>query len=247
MKNIMKVKDVSKKIKRRTIIDNMSFEINEGQICGFIGPNGAGKTTMIRLLTGLIKPNEGEILINGIDVTKNRKEALMNIGAIVEAPIFFNYMTGKEILNNLVRLHPNIPKKERESRVEEVLKIVDLDKRCQDKVSTYSLGMKQRLGIAQALLGNPEIIILDEPANGLDPIGMKDLREIILKLNREYNITFLVSSHLLDELQKICTSFVIINEGVLKFKGTSEELLSIDKGNIEDIFIKILKGQEASA
>lgn len=247
MKNIMEIKCVSKKIKGRTIIDNMSFEIGKGEICGFIGPNGAGKTTTIRLLTGLIKPTKGQILINEIDVTKNRKKALINIGAIVEAPIFFNYMTGREILNNLVRLHPNIPKTKRESRVEEVLKIVNLDKRGEDKVSTYSLGMKQRLGIAQALLGNPEIIILDEPANGLDPIGMKDLREIIIKLNREYNITFLVSSHLLDELQKICTNFVIINEGILKFKGTSEELLSIDKGNIEDIFIKILKSQEASA
>lgn len=216
MENIMEIKRVSKKIKGRTIIDNMSFEIKKGQICGFIGPNGAGKTTMIRLLTGLIKPNEGEILINGIDVTNNRKEALINLGAIVESPIFFNYMTGKEVLSNLIRLHPNIPKKKRENRVEEVLKIVNLDKRGNDKVSTYSLGMKQRLGIAQALLGNPEIIILDEPANGLDPIGMKDLREIILKLNREYNITFLVSSHLLDELQKMCTNFVIIKRGKLK-------------------------------
>ncbi|KAJ52615.1 ABC-type multidrug transport system ATPase subunit [Clostridium tetanomorphum] len=247
MENIMEIKRVSKKIKGRTIIDNMSFEIKKGQICGFIGPNGAGKTTMIRLLTGLIKPNEGEILINGIDVTNNRKEALINLGAIVESPIFFNYMTGKEVLSNLIRLHPNIPKKKRENRVEEVLKIVNLDKRGNDKVSTYSLGMKQRLGIAQALLGNPEIIILDEPANGLDPIGMKDLREIILKLNREYNITFLVSSHLLDELQKMCTNFVIINEGSLKFKGTSKDLFSIGSGNIEDIFIKILDSQEALA
>lgn len=246
MKVIMDVKNVSKKIKKRNIIENMSFTIEKGEICGFVGPNGAGKTTMIRLITGLIRPNKGEILINGVDVTKDRRGALLNLGAIVEAPIFFNYMTGRGILKNLVRLHPNIPKEERVKRVEEVLKIVNLENRGDDVVSTYSLGMKQRLGIAQALLGNPEIIILDEPANGLDPIGMRDLREIIIKLNREFGITFLVSSHLLDELQKICSKFLIINEGKLKFNGSAEHLFSMGKGSIEDIFLKVLESKEVS-
>ncbi|GCD10714.1 ABC transporter ATP-binding protein [Clostridium tagluense] len=247
MKNVMEVKNVSKKIKGRTIIEDVSFEIKKGEICGFVGPNGAGKTTIIRLLTGLIKPNAGKLLINEIDVTKHRKQALVKLGAIVESPIFFNYMTGRDILINLVRLHPNIAKEERFNRVEEVLDIVNLSKRGNDKVSTYSLGMNQRLGIAQALLGKPEIIILDEPANGLDPLGMKELRELILKLNKEQGISFLVSSHLLDELQKICTKFVIINEGKLKFKGTSEEFFSISEGSIEDIFLKILGAKGESA
>ncbi|MBW9155826.1 ABC transporter ATP-binding protein [Clostridium tagluense] len=247
MKNVMEVKNVSKKIKGRTIIEDMSFEIKEGEVCGFVGPNGAGKTTIIRLLTGLIKPNAGKLLINEIDVTKHRKQALVKLGAIVESPIFFNYMTGREILINLVRLHPNIAKEERLNRVEEVLDIVNLGKRGNDKVSTYSLGMNQRLGIAQALLGKPEIIILDEPANGLDPLGMKELRELILKLNKEQGISFLVSSHLLDELRKICTKFVIINEGKLKFKGTSEEFFSISEGSIEDIFLQVLGGKGESA
>lgn len=158
----------------------------------------------------------------------------------------FEYMTGREILKNLVRLHPNIPKEEREKRVDEVLKLVDLKHRENDKVSSYSLGMKQRLGIAQALLGKPEIIILDEPANGLDPIGIKDLRDIILKLNRELKITFLVSSHLLDELQKFSNKIIIINHGRLKFKGSLEELLSMGDGNIEEVFLQVLKTKEVA-
>ncbi|UJA30395.1 ABC transporter ATP-binding protein [Clostridium sporogenes] len=244
MNNIIEVKNLSKNIKGKTIIENMSFNIEKGDIYGFVGPNGAGKTTMIRLLTGLIKPTKGEILINGIDVNKDRKGALLNLGAIVECPIFFEYMTGREILKNLVRLHPNIFKEEREKRVDEVLELVDLKNRENDKVSTYSLGMKQRLGIAQALLGRPEIIILDEPANGLDPIGIKDLRDIILKLNSEFKITFLVSSHLLDELQKFSNKIIIINQGRLKFKGSLEELLSMGEGNIEEVFLQILKTKE---
>lgn len=160
MNNIIEVKNVSKKIKGKEIIDDISFNIEKGDIYGFVGPNGAGKTTMIRLLTGLIKPSFGKVSINGIDVNKDRPGALLNLGAIVECPIFFDYMTGREILKNLVRLHPNIPKGERDKRVEEVLNIVDLKLKENDKVSTYSLGMKQRLGIAQALLGKLEIIIL---------------------------------------------------------------------------------------
>ncbi len=135
-------------------------------------------------------------------------------------------------------MHPNIPKEEREKRVDEVLTLVDLKHRENDKVSSYSLGMKQRLGIAQALLGKPEIIILDEPANGLDPIGIKDLRDIILKLNRELKITFLVSSHLLDELQKFSSRIIIINHGRLKFKGSLEELLSMGMVILKRCFCK---------
>ncbi|MCC5440087.1 ABC transporter ATP-binding protein [Clostridium botulinum] len=244
MNNIIEVKNLSKNIKGKTIIEDISFNIEKGDIYGFVGPNGAGKTTIIRLLTGLIKPTNGEILINRIDINKDRKRALLKLGAIVEYPIFFEYMTGREILKNLVRLHPNIPKEEREKRVDEVLELVDLKNRENDKVSTYSLGMKQRLGIAQALLGRPEIIILDEPANGLDPIGIKDLRDIILKLNSEFKITFLVSSHLLDELQKFSNKIIIINQGRLKFKGSLEELLSMGEGNIEEVFLQILKTKE---
>ncbi|PPA87742.1 ABC transporter ATP-binding protein [Brevibacillus laterosporus] len=187
MKEIkIEVNHVHKVIGRRKIIDDISFEVLAGDICGFIGPNGAGKTTLIRMMTGLIKPTDGQILINGVEVTTNRERALMEIGAMVETPIFFEYMSGRKNLQNLARLNPDMSRKEQLHKVEQVLEIVGLktDKsdRGNDKVKTYSLGMKQRLGIAQSLLNNPRIIILDEPANGLDPMGMRELRELIVRI-----------------------------------------------------------------
>lgn len=239
--NILRVENISKRIKRKNIINNISFEVKEGDICGFIGPNGAGKTTLIRLITGLIKPTEGSIYINNYDVNIQRKEALINLGAIVEAPIFFSYLTGEQVLLNLSILNEDMNKEERKQNVEEVLKIVGLFDRRGDKVSTYSLGMKQRLGIAQSLLNNPKVIILDEPANGLDPMGMIELRELILKLNKEKGITFFISSHLLDELQKICEKLVIIKEGSLVWCGDTKELINeSNSNNLEEIFVSLM-------
>lgn len=239
---VMKIKDVNKSFKKREVCKNINFDINEGDICGFIGPNGAGKTTLIRLMTGLITPNSGEILINDIDVHKDRIKALENLGAIVESPIFFPYLTGRKLLSNLARLNPNMNRKDQLDKVEEVLEIVNLKERGNDKVGTYSLGMKQRLGIAQALLNNPKVIVLDEPANGLDPMGMIELRELILKLNKEKGITFFVSSHLLDELQKICNRLIIIKEGSIIWTGYTKDLLSKAKNGegLEDVFIKLM-------
>ncbi|OAA89316.1 ABC transporter ATP-binding protein [Clostridium ljungdahlii] len=237
------VKNVSKKIGKKTILENISFNVHEGDICGFIGPNGAGKTTMIRVITNLISPTEGEVTIDGANVVKERKTALLKLGAIVEEPIFFPYMSGRKNLQNLAMLNPGMSKSEQKEKVEEVLKIVDLQDRGSDKVKTYSLGMKQRLGIAQALLNNPEVIILDEPANGLDPMGMRDLRELIFKLQKEKKITFFISSHLLDELQQLCNRFVVINKGKLIWQGSKDELESMGKsGRLEDAFIKLVSG-----
>ncbi|GAA0126479.1 MULTISPECIES: ATP-binding cassette domain-containing protein [Clostridium] len=237
----IEIKGVSKKIKNRTILSDISFDIYKGDICGFLGPNGAGKTTLIRIITNLISPTKGEVKINGIDVVKQRKSALLNLGAIVEEPVFFPFMSGRKNLQNLAMLNPDMSKAEQKEKVEEVLKIVDLQSRGDDKVKTYSLGMKQRLGIAQALLNNPEIIILDEPANGLDPIGMRDLRNLIFKLQREKKISFLISSHLLDELQQVCNRFIVINEGNLIWEGSKKELESVsDNGRLEDAFIKLV-------
>ncbi|AZV57514.1 ATP-binding cassette domain-containing protein [Clostridium sp. AWRP] len=237
------VKNVSKKIGKKTILENISFNVHEGDICGFIGPNGAGKTTMIRIITNLISPTEGEVTINGTNVVKERKNALLKLGAIVEEPIFFPYMSGRKNLQNLAMLNPGMSKFEQKEKVEEVLKIVDLQDRGCDKVKTYSLGMKQRLGIAQALLNNPEVIILDEPANGLDPMGMRDLRELIFKLQKEKKITFFISSHLLDELQQLCNRFVVINKGKLVWQGSKDDLESMGKsGRLEDAFIKLVSG-----
>lgn len=241
--NVLQVKNVTKKIKRREIIKEMSFEVKKGDVCGFIGPNGAGKTMMIRLLTALIKPTSGLIFIDNINIIENRKGALKSLGAIVEAPIFFSHMSGEKVLMNLALLNEGMTKEERINKVQDVLKTVGLSNRGKDKVSTYSLGMKQRLGIAQALLNDPELIILDEPANGLDPLGMVELRELILRLNQERGITFLISSHLLDELQKICNTFIIIKEGSLVWQGSKETLLKEwnHESSLEEIFIELIK------
>ena len=243
METVLFVDNLNKKIRRREIIKDVSFTVGKGDICGFIGPNGAGKTTIIRMLTSLVKPTSGQIQLNGYDVVTQRKEALQNLGAIVESPIFFSHMSGEEVLMNLALLIPNKTKSERLAKVLEVLEVVGLSDRKKDKVSTYSLGMKQRLGIAQALLNDPQLIILDEPANGLDPLGMVELRELILKLNTEQGITFFISSHLLDELQKICNKLVIIKSGTIAWQGAKDDFLVLGNqdATLEEVFIKLIQ------
>ncbi|URZ02934.1 ABC transporter ATP-binding protein [Clostridium felsineum] len=239
---VLSVKKLTKRLGKRTIINDMTFSVNVGGICGFIGPNGAGKTTMLRLLTGLISPTSGSVMVNDTDVTKDREKALKYLGAIVENPIFFQYLTGEKALLNLAMLNEGMTRTQRKEKVKEVIEIVGLSGREKDTINTYSLGMKQRLGIAQALLNNPQIVFLDEPLNGLDPLGIIELRNLILKLNKEKNITFFISSHILDELQKICTELVIIKEGKLMWSGKTEELLSkVDKkSSLEDVFVRLM-------
>ncbi len=238
----MIVENVSKSINRRKIIDKVSFQVVEGDICGFIGPNGAGKTTMMKMLTGLIQPDEGKILINQTNVSRNREMALKEVGAMIETPVFFEHMSGRKNLQNLARLNIGMSRKKQLKKVEEVLEIVGLTNRGNDKVKTYSLGMKQRLGIAQALLNNPSILILDEPTNGLDPLGMKEFRELIRTLKEEFNITFFISSHLLDELQKICDKYIFIKEGSIKWAGDHHTFTeALDKGkDLEDLFVELM-------
>lgn len=232
---ILECKNVSKKVRGKYLVKDVSFQVEKGVICGLLGPNGAGKTTLIRMLTGLIRPTEGDLFIENRSVVTERELALKNVGAIVESPIFFPYMTGKENLQNLALLHDSISKSEINNRVSEVLELVGLTERANDKVRTYSLGMKQRLGIAQSLLSNPDCLILDEPANGLDPMGMRDLREIILTLKNKYNKTILISSHLLNELQKICDQIIIIRQGELVWEGTIDQ-----NQNLENLFIELM-------
>jgi len=237
---LAEVGNVTKKVRKRILLKDVSFAVEQGEICGLLGPNGAGKTTLIRVMTGLIRPDSGDILIGGRSVVREREAAVANVGAIVESPIFFPYMTGRENLDNLALLHPNLPdRKARKRRIEEVLEVVRMDKRADEKVKTYSLGMKQRLGIAQALLGDPQLLILDEPANGLDPMGIRELRELILKLKTEFGKTVLVSSHLLDELQKICDRIVVIREGEQVFSGSREEMIG-SSGSLEDAFVEMM-------
>lgn len=241
--HIIFAKNVTKFIGSRLIIDHITSKIYQKDICGLLGINGAGKTTFLRLMTGLIAPTEGEVLIQGINIEKNRKKALLKMGAIVESPVFFPFMSGRKNLQNLARLNSFMSKKEQLEKVEEVLEIVGLSTRGDDKVKTYSLGMKQRLGIAQALLNNPNLIILDEPFNGLDPIGKKELRDLIAKLQNENNITFLISSHLLDELRYLCNKFLIIHQGKMIWQGDKETLLSTTNNgnNLEEAFIQLIQ------
>ena len=240
MKSMIEVQNVSKTLNKRKVIQNMTFSIMKGDICGFIGPNGAGKTTLMKMATGLIRPSDGEIFINGINVQKDREKALSEVGAIIEVPVFFEYISGRKNLRNLARLNIGMDRKEQLNKVEEVLELVGLKERGNDLVKNYSLGMKQRLGIAQSLLNNPSIVILDEPSNGLDPVGMKDLRELILSLAKKFEITFFISSHLLDELQKICNKYIFIKEGCIKWVGDADSLLMDKEKDLEEIFLDLM-------
>ncbi|GAA4876011.1 ABC transporter ATP-binding protein [Paenibacillus vulneris] len=236
---IMEVDRVTKTIGQRTLISECSFSLKEGKIYGFLGPNGAGKTTLMRLMTGLLRPTSGSIRIDSFDVRTQREQALSRVGAIIESPVFFDYMTGRQVLRNLSRLHPDISPAAREAHLEQLLQTVGLAARGDDRVKTYSLGMKQRLGIAQSLLGSPRLLLLDEPSNGLDPIGMRELRDLIFRLRDSGNYAFFISSHLLDELQQVCDELIVIREGKLLWNGPARELVK-DGQRLEDVFLELM-------
>ncbi|OME04799.1 ABC transporter ATP-binding protein [Paenibacillus odorifer] len=218
---VLSVDGVRKKIGRKWIIDDVTFDVRKGEIFGFLGPNGAGKTTTIRMLVDLIRPTEGKITVCGYNVNRNPEKALQYVGSIVENPEVYTYLTGWENLQHFARMQPGVDNE----RISEVVDIVRLDQRIHDKVSTYSLGMRQRLGIAQALLGRPRLLILDEPTNGLDPKGIKELREFIRKLADE-GLAVFVSSHLLSEIQLLCDRVAIISKGRVLAVGAVDELIA---------------------
>ena len=209
---------------KRKILDNLNLNVQSGDIYGFLGKNGSGKTTTIKMLLGLIHANSGIISLNGYNIKTDFKKAILQVGAIVENPCFYSYLTGKENLNLIVNLYPGLSK----NRIEEVLECVELKDRANDKVKTYSLGMKQRLGIAMALVNNPKLVILDEPTNGLDPQGIREIKEIVLKLSKEMGITFFISSHLLNEVEQICTKVGILQDGKLLIEDNINKLLNTD-------------------
>lgn len=217
---ILKTQNLTKSFKGRKAVDDLNFEVNEGDIFGFLGPNGAGKSTTIRLMLSLIKPEAGDIKIFNKSVMRFRNETLRGVGALIEEPAFYRNLSARRNLKLLAGLE-RIPQK----RIDEVLEIVGLADRRNDKLKAYSHGMKQRLGIAQALLNKPKLLILDEPTSGLDPQGMKEVRELIKNLAKE-GITIFLSSHLLHEIEQVCTSMAIINQGRMVICGKVEELLS---------------------
>lgn len=209
--NVLEVNDLKKTLGKREIIKGISFNIKSGEIFGFLGPNGAGKTTTIRMLVGLIKPSSGEIKICGHDLAKDTSNALREVGAVVENPELYKYLSGRENLMQIARI-----RKVSKDDVEETIKLVGLEERIDDKVRKYSLGMKQRLGLAASLLSKPKLLILDEPTNGLDPSGILDFREVVHKAAKERGMAVFVSSHILSEVQNLCDKVAFINHGVIK-------------------------------
>ncbi len=221
MPPVLVASNLTKIIGKRTIVDGVSFSLNPGEVFGFLGPNGAGKTTTIRMLVGLIKPTAGSVTICGFDVRRDFEKALRNVGCIVENPDLYRFMTGRENLEHFARMlsvaWPDI---------ERVAALVQLAHRLDQRVGTYSLGMRQRLGIAQALLGNPRLLILDEPANGLDPAGIREIRELLRSLARDRDMAVFVSSHLLGEVELMCDRVAIIHKGTLLREGPVADLIS---------------------
>ena len=208
---ILKCENLHKSFRKKEILKDVSLEICSGDILGFIGPNGAGKTTTIKLILGLQKIGSGKVIINGFDIQKNFEKAIAKVGAIIENPDLYMYMSGYDNLKLISNLYPNVD----EARINEVIKLVGLENRINDKVSKYSLGMRQRLGVAQAILHKPNLLILDEPTNGLDPEGIKDLRELLVKLAKNENMGILISSHNLAELESFCNKVSIIKNGII--------------------------------
>lgn len=219
-KSILKCENLYKSFGKKTILNNVSLEINSKDILGFIGPNGAGKTTTIKLILGLQSITRGKVEINGFDIEKQFTKAIEQVGAIVENPDLYMYLSGYENLKLISNLYKGID----ENRIQEVIKLVKLENRIKDKVSKYSLGMRQRLGIAQAILHKPALLILDEPTNGLDPEGTKEMRELLLDLADKENMAILISSHNLAELDNLCNKICIIKNGEI-----------IETSNIADI------------
>ncbi|CDN41905.1 ABC transporter ATP-binding protein [Paenibacillus sp. P22] len=208
---IVQFRNVTKKIGGKTIIDGLTLDLPRGEVFGFLGPNGSGKTTTIRMMVGLMRMTEGEIRIGGASIATDYEKAIRHVGAIVENPEMYKYLTGYQNLLHFARMIPGVGR----NRIDEVIRLAGLDKRIHDKVKTYSLGMRQRLGVAQALLHKPSLLILDEPTNGLDPAGIRELRDYLRKLAEEEGITVFVSSHLLSEMELMCDQVAIIQAGKL--------------------------------
>ena len=223
---VIEVKGLTKKFGSFTAVKDLDLNVHRGDVFGFLGPNGAGKSTTIRMLLSLIKPTKGTIKIFDKPLNANRIEILKRVGAIVEKPDFYLYLSAYKNLELLGKISGADTSRK---KIMEMLELVGLEKRYKSKVKTYSHGMKQRLGLAQAMLHDPELIILDEPTTGLDPQGIKEIRDLIIHLSKDRNKTIFLSSHILREVEIIATRMIIINKGTTKVEGTVDELLSGDK------------------
>ncbi len=226
-KPILVCNNLHKQIGKKEILKGISLEVNSGDILGFIGPNGAGKTTTIKLILGLQNISSGKVEINGFDIQKNFDKAIEKVGSIVENPDLYMYLSGYDNLKLIANLYKNVDKK----RIDEVVKLVGLENRIKDKVSKYSLGMRQRLGVAASILHKPNLLILDEPTNGLDPEGIKSMRELLVKLAKDEGMAILISSHNLSELESFCNKVCIIKNGTV-----------VETSNLEDVKKEVSDG-----
>lgn len=242
MKDIVKTNELTKKYGDNLSVGNLNMTVREGTVYGFLGPNGAGKSTTLKMLLGLVHPTKGEIDIFGKRVTsKNRIDILRNVGSLIETPSYYGHLTARENLK-ICQTLLDVPT----ANIDEVLKIVRLDRQQSKKVSAFSLGMKQRLGLASALLSFPKLLILDEPTNGLDPAGIQEIRELIRSLPETYGMTIIVSSHLLSEIELIVDDIGIIANGKMMYQGTLSLLHETDRPKtLEQIFLD-LTGKEQS-
>ncbi len=219
--SVLRAENLTKTFGRREAVTDVSFDVRAGEVFGFLGPNGAGKTTTIRMLVGLARPDRGSVRIRDLDITRDFERAMAHVGCIVESPDLYRYLTGRENLLHFARMLP----RGAADRIEELASLVALSERLDDRVSTYSLGMRQRLGIAQALLGDPDVLILDEPANGLDPAGIREIRQLVRYLASERGMSVFVSSHLLSEIELMCDRVAIIHRGRTLATGPVREML----------------------
>ena len=246
MSVVLQTRDLSKKYGRRTVVDRLSLTVERGDIFGFLGQNGAGKSTTMRILLGLVRPSSGSVEMLGVDMSRKPLRALARTGAIIEAPAFYENFSGLQNLRMLGALSGGASAK----RIAAVLETVGLSQRANDPVRVYSHGMRQRLGIGQALLPNPEFIILDEPTDGLDPQGIHEMRSLIVRLRDEYGLTIMLSSHLLHEVEQICNRVAIIDGGRAVYQGTVDELVGEDAvvkigvDRIDEAFV-VLSGVES--
>lgn len=232
---VLDIQNLQKSYKKRTVVKDVSIKGYEGEVLGFLGPNGAGKTTTIKIITGLVKKDSGSVYIQGHNIDNELELAIKNVGAIVETPHLYENMTGLENLK-LFSMLKCLP----DNSVNEMIDLIGIAEQIKDKVKNYSLGMKQRLAIGVAMLGNPKLLILDEPTNGLDPVGIKALRDFLKHLAHEKNVCVLVSSHMLFEMQQTCDRVVIISKGEIIGSANIEDLEKEGK-TLEDIYLDLTK------
>ena len=236
---VLSAEGLAKRYGGREVVSDASFELHKGEVFGFLGPNGAGKTTTIRMLVGLVRPTRGRVVIDGHDLATGFEAAMRKVGCIVETPDLYRFLTGRENLEHFARMIGDGAA----GRIDALARLVHMEERLDGLVRTYSLGMRQRVGIAQALLSDPSVLILDEPTNGLDPAGIREMRELVRRLAGERGLAVFVSSHLLSEVEKMVDRIAIVHRGRTLAKGTLAELTHGGARGLEDLFLELTGGE----